>query len=395
MSKPKTPHTKNKAVSPHGLKIGITLFIREGQQSLWENGIFQNCYFLVELLLKSPLFSQVYIVNGGPGDPKTAGNFLEFAPAPVMSLQEAMEGLDIIIELSAQLDAEWGNAFVARGGRIVGMHVANDYIIDAERMAYKLDPGFLMAPVPYAQIWTLPAFAKTCAPYYAAGLRAPVKVMPHLWSPRLLELAAHTAGKVFKYQPRIADTRNSRWRLAIMEPNICTVKTCHLPLILCDVTHRMRPHSIEYLRVYNSLKLKEHKDFVSFARSMELVKLGFATFEGRYPLFDIMGEQADILVSHHWENAQNYLYYEALWGGFPLVHNSDLLGDCGYRYASFDPEDGAMALLQAMASHDEESSYREKHTQAFLETLHPHHEDNIAIFTDTLAQLVEGQAHHG
>ena len=37
------------------LKVGVTIFLRKGQQSLWENGIFQNCFFMVMLLNKSPL----------------------------------------------------------------------------------------------------------------------------------------------------------------------------------------------------------------------------------------------------------------------------------------------------------------------------------------------------
>ena len=33
-------------------------------------------------------------------------------------MADAMDNLDVVIELSAQLDAEWAKAFVARGGRI-------------------------------------------------------------------------------------------------------------------------------------------------------------------------------------------------------------------------------------------------------------------------------------
>lgn len=360
-----------------GLKVGVSLYIREGQQSLWENGIFQNCYFLVELLKCSAAISQVFIVNGGPGDPSSAGDFLAQAPAPVISLSEAHDMLDVIIELSAQLDPEWGKSFVGKSGRIIGMHVANDYIIDAERMVFGLDPGFRMTAVPYHEIWTLPSFEKTCADYYRVGLRAPVRVMPHLWGAVLLEraLAAKEEGRRFEYRPGRA-----RWRLAILEPNICSVKTCHLPMLLSDVAHRNDPKIIEYVRVYNTLRLKEHRDFVAYARSLDIVKQGLATFEGRYPIFDIMGQDSDAIISHHWENAQNYLYYEALYGGFPLIHNSNLLGDCGYIYRSFDPEDGALALLQAFAEHDRHLDKYRADANRFLATLAPNNKENIAAF---------------
>jgi hypothetical protein len=276
-----------------------------------------------------------------------------------------MATLDVVIELSAQLDADWGRQFVNKGGRIVSMHVASDFVIDAERIAFNLDPGFLMAPVPYVEVWTLPAFAKTCASYYATGLRAPVRIMPHLWSPALVERgqAAHGGDARFAYT-----SGRKRWRLGVLEPNICTVKTCHLPLLLADVAHRLDSQAIEYLRVYNALRLKEHHDFVAYARSMDLVKQGLASFEGRFPIFEIMGPQCDAIVSHQWENAQNYLYYEALHGGFPLIHNSHLLGGCGYRYRDFDPEDGALALLQALAEHDRNLDAYRAGAHAFLAT---------------------------
>jgi hypothetical protein len=368
------------------IKVGVTLFIRDVSQSLWENGIFQNCYFLLELLNQSSLVEKTYIVNGGPADPKACGDFLKEAPSPVLSFAEAMDELDLIIELSAQLNVEWAKQFVANGGKVIGMHVANDYVIDTERMIFNLDAGFLMAPVPYDEIWTLPAFEKTCGPYYQAGLHAPVRVMPHLWSPTLVDKAAADRGRpAMTYQPG-----RPRWRLAVLEPNLCTVKTCHLPMLLADVAHRRAPHFIEYLRVFNAMKQKDHVNFVAYARSLDLVKQGLATFEGRFPIFEVMTDMADAVISHHWENGQNYLYYEMLHAGFPLIHNSDFLGGCGYRYTSYDPEDGAMALLQAFSSHDATlESYRAE-ADAFVATLAPSHSSNIHAFETAINGVMKG-----
>ena len=371
-----------------GLRIGVTLFIREGQQSLWENGIFQNCYFLVELLKTSKISKSVFLVNGGPGDPAGAGGFLMQTPAPILSLQQAMEELDIIIELSSQLDKDWGRDFVKKGGRIIGMHVANDYIIDVERMAFDLDPGFRMEPVPYSEVWTLPAFEKTCASYYHCALHVPVYVMPHLWGPKLLEqgLAAHDSGGRFGYQPG-----RQSWRVAVLEANICTVKTCHLPLLLTDVAYRMNPWMLDYLRVYSTIQIKDHAEFIAYAQSMDVVKHGRATFEGRFPIYEIMGPQCDAIVSHHWENGQNYLYYEALYGGFPLIHNSTFLDGCGYAYKDFDPQDGALALLEAFAGHDRQlEDYRAK-ANRFLATLSPEHEANILAFETAIKRVASSE----
>ena len=369
-----------------GLRVGVTLYVRDSTQSLWENGIFQNCLFLLMLLNRSPAVEKAFIVNGGPCKAEDAGDFLKTAPAPVLTLDEAMNGLDVVIELSAQLDPQWGRGFRAKGGRIIGMHVANDYIIDMERMIFDLPSGMLMSGTPYDMIWTLPAFERTCESYYGVIGSAPVMAMQHLWSPLLLEAARANRGDTtpFAYQPG-----RKRWRLAVLEPNICSVKTCHLPLLLADCAHRRSPRMIEVLRVYNAMTIKDHPDFIAYAKSMDLVNHGIASFEARYPLLDIMSHQADCIVSHQWENAQNYLYYEALYGGFPLIHNSEMIGDCGYRYSNFDPEAGALALIEAHMVHDLTlDTYRRRATE-FLARLDPEATENVASYTAAITSLFE------
>ena len=53
--------------APRGLKVGVSLFVRDATQSLWENGIFQNCLFLVRLLRHVPSVADAYLVVGGYG----------------------------------------------------------------------------------------------------------------------------------------------------------------------------------------------------------------------------------------------------------------------------------------------------------------------------------------
>jgi hypothetical protein len=369
------------------LRVGVTLFIRKGQQSLWENGIFQNCFFLIQLLNRSPLVEKAFIVNGGDGDPAEATDFLALAPAPVIDYATAHRELDVIIELSAQLDLGWATQFREGGRRIVGMRVANDYVIDIERMIFNQPNATLVTGVPYDVLWTLPAFEKTCRSYYQASMRAPVTVMQHLWSPFLLErsFAATRPGETFAYRPG-----RRRWRLAILEPNICSVKAAHIPMLVCEMAHRQDPNLTEYLRVYNAMAMKERSQFVLFARSLDLVLQGIATFEPRLPIFDILMDQADAVVAHSWENEQNYLYYEALYGGYPLIHNSTLLGDCGYYYPLFDCAEGALALRQAFNVHDGELDDYRRRASAFLATLDPESERNVAAYGAALSGLFEG-----
>ncbi|MDQ0445191.1 DUF2827 domain-containing protein [Methylobacterium persicinum] len=368
------------------LRVGVTLFVRDENQTLWENGIFQNCFFLIEMLKASPQVEWCCIVVDGPGAGGHRSQFSREFGADVIGVAEALDSLDVIVELSAQLDVEWGKTFVDRGGRIAAMRVANDFIIDAERMAFKLAPGLLMSGMPYQEVWTLPAFERTCARYYEAGLRAPVRIMQHLWSPQLVDREVASCGRhtEFRYVPG-----RSRWRAAILEPNICSVKTAHIPLLACENAYRRNPAFLDVLRVFNTAELRNNQIFIRFARSLTLIKNGMASFEDRFPIFDIMGSQADVIVSHQWENAQNYLYYEALYGGFPLIHNSTLIEGCGYRYEDFDPEDGGAALLQAFVQHDLDLETYIANGRRLIAKLDPTSDANVRAYSEAIAGLFD------
>ena len=301
---------QNKSANPAAkrttdLKVGVTIFLRDGIQTLWDNGIFQNAGFLLMLLKESRMFSKTFLVNGGPGMPENSKEFLSNSPVPVLTMDEAMNELDVIIELSAQLNPDWARDFKSRGGTVIGMRVASDFVIDSERMAYLMEPGMLFSKIPYDEIWTLPAFEKTCASYYQFGYSTPVHVMQHLWSPMLVDRSAKELGKPFAYRPGA-----KRWRLA------------------------------------------------------------------------------EAVVSHHWENGQNYVYYEALHGGFPLIHNSDFLGSCGYRYDNYDPEDGGMALLRAKAEHDHNLEAYRAEARTFLTTLDPLNPVNIRNYENAIMRAM-------
>jgi hypothetical protein len=372
----------------HNLKVGVSLFVRKGQQSLWENGIFQNCLFLVMLLKQVPSISEVYlVVGGGGGDVDDAKGFIDDSPAPLIDLSDAANRLDLMIEMSAQLSRDWIVAFRERGGRVVSMRVGNDYVIDIERMIYNRPQALLISGAPYDEIWTLAEYENTCAPYYRSAMRAPVRLMPHLWSPVVLERAARALppDESFGYQP---DRR--RWRAGIFEPNICMVKTSQIPMLCCESAHRENPDMLEHVWVYNTIGIKDHAGFFAFARSLDIVRHGLASFEGRFPFWQIMSKYVDVVVTHQWENAQNYVYYEALYGGYPLIHNSHLIGDCGYRYHDFDCEEGGGMLLHAFAQHDLNLDAYRRTANAFLHTLHPENPHNVKIYGDAIDAVFNG-----
>jgi hypothetical protein len=66
-----------------------------------------------------------------------------------------------------------------------------------------------------------------------------------------------------------------------------------------------------------------------------------------------MSEHVDAVVSWQMENALNYMWYDVLYGNYPLIHNAHFIKDAGYYYEGFDVTMGKEKLLEAFETHDE------------------------------------------
>lgn len=119
---------------------------------------------------------------------------------------------------------------------------------------------------------------------------------------------------------------------------------------------------------------------------MDVGSNGIATIEIRHNTPYMLAAHADIVVSHQWENELNYLYYDVLYGGYPLVHNSTML-KCGYYFEAFDADSGAEILLDVLRNHDHRADeYREK-AKAFLATVGVDYPENIRLYENALLHL--------
>jgi hypothetical protein len=131
-----------------------------------------------------------------------------------------------------------------------------------------------------------------------------------------------------------------------------------------------------------------------FALNLELTKHSKASYEPRAPFAHLMGEyQMDAVVAHHWECGLNYAYYDALYGGYPLIHNSEFLlkDGVGIYYPDFSATKGGEALLSAWNQPTEYWQDYKKKADDFLKTLHPEHPENIRIFTERLLHVANAK----
>lgn len=370
-------------VKRDAVKIGITVHLRDENQSVWENSVHQTAIFLSMALTNIPFVKKIVFVNCGSFSSPVPG-VLKFSKEEVIGLNEAYEALDLIIEVGAQLPVEWVNNFGAKGGKVVAYRLTNDLVIDFERMAFALPASLTFQGAKYHAAWATPSFEKVCSAYYKHGFNTEFSTVPSIWSPLLVDEYSKDLSTEFGYKPV-----SKRWRVGILEPNLCSTKTCHIPLLIADQAHRKDSGMIGGALVFNTMAIKEHSSFINFAKSLDLVNQGIATFEGRLPIHMILGQLVDAVISHQWLNDENHLYYEALHGGFPLIHNSDHLGGCGYRYNTFDCVDGGLSFLQAFKEHDINLSDYKKSAHKFLRNLHPDAQPIIDAFATRIVEVLK------
>lgn len=329
--------------------IGLTFFLRKGETSIWTNGGIQHCAFLWLLLRAAG--HNVIAINGGDGDSAAPPPMLTRLGVEFVSLtDDVLDQLDVLIEAGAQVGPTHVERVHAHGGKAVAFKYGNAYVIDNERVIHGKPSGSIFNGTRFDEVWTNPQHVPTCASYWETMYRCPVRVLPHIWEPVFLEatIREFPPDLAFGYQPG-----RVKKQVAIFEPNHNVVKTCTIPMLVCENAYRARPDLLGDVYVTNAIDLKEHLTFQKFAGALDVVKDGRCSFEARYNMPWFTAKYADVVVSHQWENGLNYAYYDALYGGYPLVHNSDLLPKgIGYKYDGFDAHAGGRALVDALLNHD-------------------------------------------
>ena len=369
------------------MRIGISVLTHTGQ-SIWQNGLGQNVLFLAQLFSKLSFVDEVILLDSGDQGqlpPEAHAS----SPYRILKPRDATDLLDVVIEMAGGLDVEWLDYMRARGAKVVFHACGQPYVGLIEPIVFGKS-GYAARPTRCDAIWILRK-DRSFKEMLQALHRCPVFEAPYLWSPEFIEqrkrvLAEH--GLNFGYQPPEPGAIRQPLSVAIFEPNISVVKASAIPMLICDDAFRADPDAITAMHVLNSMHMAEHATFNYLANSLELVKAKRACFEGRHDFPGYMAQHANAVVCHHWRNEQNTAYLDALYGNYPLIHNSQWLGkQAGYYYPGFDVAVGADQLVWAAYHHHEYLDDYRRSAQSFLSALHPEARGNLDHYARLLLQL--------
>jgi hypothetical protein len=366
------------------LSVGVTIGLRAEMAPMWANGIMQSAIYLADALKRCPNVGRVTLVNTTPL-PVPDQLPWDVSLWPTAMFDDVSLDLDVVIELGGQLDAERTARLHARGGKLVSCCCGDEYVQAMQAIIFDrpLWGAGLFVNREYDDVWVMPNVAATSAGFFSTLRRRPAKVVPFVWDPVFVDAEAASVCGGGLYSPREGPRR-----VGVMEPNLDVGRFCFYPALIADEAYRRRPEAISLLQVAHSTRIAtESQEFISLMNQLDLVRDGKAAFIGSASPVRLLSSGTDVLVSHQWGDPIGFLHLEACWLGYPLVHNGDLCSDLGYYYSRNDLDGGCAKLLDAIETHDSDTTYRERQRR-LIDRFRPTHPALVRTYADLLEAVV-------
>ena len=358
------------------LSIGLTINI-DKTENIWNSGIVQNVINFALLLKNSSNNYNVMILNN------SEFNQLEYniKEINIYPMKEKVTEIDIIFILGSQIYDSDYNYLKNKGCKIIFYSCGTNYFLDMQDILFNRTERRLYKHTP-DEIWIIPQNMNANKYYFETIYKKTVKEMPFIWSPLCIDYVINEHKLKGTYTPS-----NEPKRISSFDPNIDVVKFAMYDILIVEQAYRKRPDLIKHFYMTNTTQLRTHQLFVELMNQFDIVKAGLATFEGRFRTPYFLDTFTDIVIAHQWENPLNYAYLEALYLGYPLVHNAYMIKDGGYYYDKFNVEQGTKQLIYAMENHDKNIEEYNNKSKKVLERYLPTNEKLIETYDKMIDDL--------
>lgn len=329
------------------MKIGITISFSE-KSNIFNSGIQLNALMLAEVLQKSTQNHEVIFLNGYKQTANIPWDMKEF---PTFFIYDKAKEMDLIIELGCQLNSEHYEYFKKdKNKRIVKYSCGNEYVVNMERSIFGEDwdgtgSGIDSISKP-DKVWYVPQQHEINEYYYKSLYKCECIPVPFVYNPRWIQ-SYMDKHKIKKYSKS-----EEKKRISIMEPNINIVKFCLYPLMLIENYNELHKNNISEINIIGGYNLSKKKTFVSLVNNLNIKKELDIFVEGRSATPSTLDNITDILVCHQLLNPLNYIYLDAAYMGYPVLHNAWICKDIGYYYEGNNIEQGADILKNIIETHD-------------------------------------------
>ena len=384
------------------LKIGITLALKSYSESIWTNGMKQNVLMFAHMLKNSKNNYEVCILNTIKlEDEKTPKpNYL--SDLEVYFFDDKYMEMDLIFMMGAQVHESKILKFKEdKNKKYVAYKCGNNYIINTEKVLFEENKKkYIEYETAFDELWYIPQQHETNFGFFTTVYRTDAIMVPFIWHHKFLLQSVkdiernHKEGKYkkgYKYVPH-----KEQKTIGVMEPNINIVKYALIPSLIVEESYRsdIGKDKIRSLMITNADKLKSNYEFMGIVKSFDLFKDKKISAESRYQTAFILTQHLDVLVCHQVLNPLNYLYLDAAFLGYPVLHNAPLCKDLGYYYEGSDTVEGSKQLNYILTEHDNNLTEYHERNDEVLQRYHADNEILVETYDKMIYNLFNGGNKH-
>lgn len=195
----------------------------------------------------------------------------------------------------------------------------------------------------FDEIWISPHFEYSLDYIKYRYSTDKVYICPYFWEPYLF-------ANNFEIKPFNPKNIN----IGIVESNINFYKHCIQPIMICNKAYSENKECINNVMVFNTITLKNNNFFIGFNKLGDLFKDSKISFEGRLKINEVYNKYSNCIISYSENCDLNYVTFECLYLGIPIIHNSYMLKDYGYYYEKLNTDMGKDKLLEIFQSFNKE-----------------------------------------
>jgi hypothetical protein len=384
------------------LKIGITLALKSYSESIWTNGMKQNVLMFAHMLKNSKNNYNVCILNTNKLDDENIPKPNYLSDLEVYFFDDKYMEMDLIFMMGAQVHESKILKFKEdKNKKYVAYKCGNNYILNAEKVLFEENKKkYIEYETTFDEVWYIPQQHETNFGFFKTVYRTDAIIVPFIWHHKFLLQSvkdiekSHSEGKYkkgYKYVPH-----KEQKTIGVMEPNINIVKYALMPSLIVEESYRTNigKEKIKSLMITNAEKLKSNYEFMGIIKTFDLFKDKKISAESRYQTAFILTQHLDVLVCHQVLNPLNYLYLDAAFLGYPVLHNAPLCKDLGYYYEGSDTVEGSKQLNYILTEHDNNLAEYHERNDKVLQRYHADNEMIVETYDKMIYNLFNGGNKH-
>lgn len=350
------------------MKVGITIDL---SSPFWSNGFNQYLVFLYESL--EEIGCDCYYLS--EKEPKFLPPKNHKGMVVKDLIADKSETFDVVVYGSFILSDDCIDMLYNRNRKIKFnlINYSNKIFDDISFSIYSRGQKFIPArPKRLSSVWLNEEFGYQSSYVKTFYKVKNVKAIPFMWESCFIENEKN-------YKGLIADLKEMKMnKICIFEPNESFVKSCVIPLMICENFNNNHAGRIDSINIFSSEKIKKSPYFVKLASSLNLLKKrDFCFFNNKWKVVDSLKRFGGTVVSHNIMNELNFNHLEVAFLGLPLIHNSEINKELGYFYDGFDVDMACRQILKSMNYHkDIYNEYRD-FSISLIEKFNPKNKYNI------------------